>query len=60
MKFKSVHELFKLLKYYKLRKVPSYETRSYYIFPFYIENVCRGGDSNRSKSSYETVLYSYI
>jgi hypothetical protein len=34
MKFKSVNKLFTLIIYYKLLKVPSYETQSYYNTPF--------------------------
>jgi hypothetical protein len=34
MKFKSVNKLFTLITYYKLIKVPSYETHSYYNSPF--------------------------
>jgi hypothetical protein len=34
MKFKNVNKFFALIIYYRLLKVPSYETHSYYNSPF--------------------------
>jgi hypothetical protein len=59
VKFKNVNTLFTPIIYYKLRKVPSYETWCYYNAPFCKCKHLQGGDSNGSKSSYGTVLHSH-
>jgi hypothetical protein len=60
MTFKNLNKLFTLIIYYKLLKVPSYKTQSYYSFPLRKENICIEDDSNGSESKYGPVLHSYI
>jgi hypothetical protein len=55
-KFKSVNKLFTLQMYYKLLKVPSYETQCYYSYPFCKEIICIEGHSNGSKTSCGSLL----